>query len=290
LRKESVLFEIVYKKQLSHTVALFRVKAPKIAEKRKAGQFIIIRINEHGERIPLTIVDADIKEGTITIISQEVGKTTEMLGELEKGDHILDVVGPLGKPIPTDNFGTAICIGGGIGTAPIYPIAQALKAAGNKVISIVGARTKDLLILEPEMTKTSDEIFVATDDGSYGHHGFVTQILGRLVDGSIRVDIVFAVGPLPMMKAVCNVTRPHKILTMVSLNPIMVDGTGMCGACRVTIGGKNRFVCVDGPEFNGHEVDFDELMRRNRSYYNEEKMAMEELTYHEGPRCYERNS
>jgi ferredoxin--NADP+ reductase len=284
------LFEIVYKRQLSHTVALFRVKAPKIARKRKAGQFIIIRINEHGERIPLTIVDSDIEEGTITIISQEVGKTTEMLGELEKGDHILDVVGPLGRPVPTDNFGTAVCIGGGIGTAPIYPIAQALKAAGNKVISIVGARTKDLLILEPEMTKTSDEIFIATDDGSYGHHGFVTQILQRLLESTVRIDIVFAVGPLPMMNAVCNVTRPRKILTMVSLNPIMVDGTGMCGACRVTVGGKNRFVCVDGPEFNGHEVDFEELMRRNRSYYNEEKMAMEELTYHEGPRCYERNS
>jgi len=283
------LFEIVYKKQLSHTIALFKVKAPKIAEKRKAGQFIIIRINERGERIPLTIVDSDAKEGTISIISQEVGRTTELLGGLEKGDHILDVVGPLGKPVRIENFGTSVCIGGGIGTAPIYPIAQTLKAAGNKVVSIIGARTKDLLILEGEMVKTSDEIFVATDDGSYGHHGFVTQILQRMIDSAMRLDIVFAVGPLPMMNAVCNVTRPHKILTMVSLNPIMVDGTGMCGACRVTIGGKNRFVCVDGPEFDGHEVDFDELMRRNRSYYNEEKMALEELTYHEGPRCYERN-
>ena len=284
------MFEITHKEQLSHTVALFRIKAPKIAAKRKAGQFIIIRLNEHGERIPLTIVDSDTGEGTITIISQEVGKTTGMLGALEKGDLILDVVGPLGKPAEIRNFGNAVCVGGGIGTAPVYPIARELKAAGNKVISIIGARTKDLLILEREMQKVSDEIYVATDDGSYGHHGFVTQILQRMIDEPLRIDMVLAVGPLPMMNAVCNVTRPYKIHTMVSLNPVMVDGTGMCGACRVTIGGKNRFVCVDGPEFDGHEVDFDELLRRNRSYFKEEKMAMEELTYHEGPRCYERNS
>jgi ferredoxin--NADP+ reductase len=283
------LFQITEKIQLSHSVALFKIKAPKIAQKRKAGQFIIIRLNEHGERIPLTIVDSDTGEGTITIISQEVGKTTGMLGALEKGDHILDVVGPLGKPAEIRNFGTAVCIGGGIGTAPVYPIARELKAAGNKLISIIGARSRNLLILEHEMQKISDEVFVATDDGSYGHHGFVTQILERLISEPVKIDMVLAVGPLPMMNAVCNVTRPHKIHTMVSLNPVMVDGTGMCGACRVTIGGKNRFVCVDGPEFDGHEVDFEELLRRNRSYFTEEKMAMEELTYHEGPRCYERN-
>ena len=221
------MFEIVEKKQLSHTVALFRIKAPLIAKKRKAGQFIIIRINEHGERVPLTIVDSDTKEGTITIISQEVGKTTSMLGDLEKGDTILDVVGPLGKPTHIENFGIAVCIGGGIGTAPVYPIVKALKEAGNKVVSIIGARTKELLILEDEMKKTSDELFVTTDDGSYGHHGFVTQILQKLINEQRKIGIVVGIGPVPMMKALCNVTRPHKIHTVVSLNPIMVDGTGM---------------------------------------------------------------
>ncbi len=283
------MFEITEKIQLSHSVALFRIKAPRIAARRKAGQFIIMRLNEHGERIPLTIVDSDTAEGTITIISQEVGKTTGMLGSLEKGDHILDVVGPLGKPAEIKRFGTVVCIGGGIGVAPVYPIAKEMRAAGNRIISIIGARSKNLLILEREMQSVSDEIFVATDDGSYGHHGFVTQILERFINEPVKMDMVLAVGPLPMMNAVCNVTRPHEIHTMVSLNPVMVDGTGMCGACRVTIGGKNRFVCVDGPEFDGHLVDFEELLRRNRSYFTEEKMAMEELTYHEGPRCYERN-
>ncbi len=283
------MFEIAEKKQLSYTVSLFRIKAPQIANKRKAGQFIIIRVNEHGERIPLTIVDSDAAEGTISIISQEVGKTTSLLGALEKGDSIMDVVGPLGRPTHIENFGTAVCVGGGIGAAPVYPIAKALKAAGNKVISIIGARTKEILILEDEMKKTSDELYVATDDGSYGHHGFVTQILQKFIDEKRKIDIVVGIGPIPMMKAVCNVTRPHKIHTVVSLNPIMVDGTGMCGTCRVTIGGKNQFVCVDGPEFDGHEVDFDELIRRNRSYLKEEKMAMEEATYHEGARCYDRS-
>jgi len=284
------LFEIAEKKQLSHTVSLFRIKAPQIAKKRKAGQFIIIRVNEHGERIPLTIVDSDTVQGTISIISQEVGKTTSLLGALEKGDSIMDVVGPLGRPTHIENFGTAVCVGGGIGTAPVYPIAKALKAAGNKVISIIGARTKGLLILEDEMKKTSDELFITTDDGSYGHHGFVTQILQKLIDEKREIGIVVGIGPVPMMRAVCNVTKPHKIYTVVSLNPIMVDGTGMCGTCRVTIGGKNQFVCVDGPEFDGHEVDFDELIRRNRSYLKEEKMAMEEATYHEGAKCYERSN
>jgi len=283
------LFEIAEKKQLSHTVSLLKIKAPQIAKKRKAGQFIIIRINEHGERIPLTIVDSDAEEGTISIISQEVGKTTAMLGELEKGDSIMDVVGPLGKPTHIENFGTAVCVGGGIGTAPVYPIAKALKAAGNKVISIIGARTKKILILEDEMKQTSDELYVTTDDGSYGHHGFVTQILQKFIDENRKIDIVVGIGPIPMMKAVCNVTRAHKIHTMVSLNPIMVDGTGMCGSCRVTIGGRNQFVCIDGPEFDGHEVDFDELIRRNRTYLKEEKMAMEEATYHEGAKCNERS-
>jgi len=281
------MYEIVEKVRLSHTVALFRIKAPKIASKRKAGQFIMLRLNGFGERIPLTIVDSDTEEGTITIKSQEMGKTTSMLGALEKGADILDVVGPLGKPTHIENFGTAVCIGGGIGIAPVYPIASALKEAGNRVISIIGARTQELLILESKMRKISDEIFVTTDDGSYGHHGFVTQILQRLIDEENKIDIVFAIGPLSMMRTVSNLTRQYELPTMVSLNPIMVDGTGMCGACRVNIAGKNMFACVDGPEFNGHDVDFEELIRRNRAYFKEEKMAMEELTYHEGPRCYE---
>lgn len=284
------MFEIVEKKMLSHTVHQIKVSAPKIAAKRKAGQFVILRLNEHGERIPLTIVDSDEKQGTITLIVQEVGKTTAMLGALNKGDNILDVVGPLGKPTHIENFGTAVCVGGGIGAAPVYPIAKALKAAGNKVISIIGARTKELLILEDEMKKTSDEIHVTTDDGTYGHHGFVTQILQKLIDDKIKLDIVIGIGPIPMMRAVSNTTRPYNIPTVVSLNPIMVDGTGMCGACRVTINGKTEFVCVDGPEFDGHKVDFEELIRRNRGYFKQEKMAMEEFTYHEGERCYERKN
>ena len=282
------MFEIAEKVRLSHSVALFRIKAPWIAAKRKAGQFIMLRLNEYGERIPLTIVDSDTEEGTITIISQEVGKTTGMLGALEKGAGILDVVGPLGKPTHIENFGTAVCVGGGIGIAPLYPISAALKHAGNRVISIIGARTKELLILEGKMQEMSDELFVTTDDGSYGHHGFVTQILQRCIEEEKKIDIVFAIGPLSMMSAVCNLTRQHALPTVVSLNPIMVDGTGMCGACRVTVAGENMFACVDGPEFNGHDVDFEELIRRNRSYFKEEKMAMEEFTYHEGPRCYER--
>lgn len=282
------MYEITEKVELAHTVYLFKIKAPLIAKKRKAGQFVVLRLNEHGERIPLTIVGSDNAAGTITIIVQEVGKSTAMLGDMGVGDHILDVVGPLGKPTHIENFGVAVCVGGGIGTAPVLPIAQALKEAGNKVISIIGARNKGLLILEKEMKEASDTLYVTTDDGSYGHHGFVTQVLQNLIDEGLKIGFVIGIGPIPMMRAVSNTTRPYNINTMVSLNPIMVDGTGMCGACRVTIAGKNQFVCVDGPEFNGHEVNYDELILRNRSYMKEEKMAMEEFTYHEGPKCYEK--
>ncbi len=281
------MYEITEKIELSHGVYQYKVRAPQIAKKRKAGQFIILRMNEAGERIPLTIVGSD--EETVTIIFQEVGKSTNILGSLGVGDHILDVVGPLGMPTHIENFGTAVCIGGGIGTAPVLPIAEALKAAGNTVHSIIGARTKDLLILEKEMEAASDKLYITTDDGSYGHHGFVTQILQKFIDDGCAPDFVLGVGPVPMMRAVAEVSRPHKILTMVSLNPIMVDGTGMCGACRVTIDGEIKFVCVDGPEFDGHLVDFGELINRNRSYLKEEKMAVEELTYHEGEKCYERS-
>ncbi|MBI5236370.1 MAG: sulfide/dihydroorotate dehydrogenase-like FAD/NAD-binding protein [Deltaproteobacteria bacterium] len=284
------MYEITEKVELSHTVYYFKVRAPLIAKKRKAGQFVVLRLNEAGERIPLTIVDSDEKQGTIGLIVQEVGKTTAMLGRMGVGDNILDVVGPLGRPTHIENYGIAVCVGGGIGVAPVLPIAVAMKQAGNKVISIMGARNKGLLILEKEMRQTSDELHITTDDGSCGHHGFVTQVLSRLIDEGVKIGCVVGIGPVPMMKAVANVTRPHNILTYVSLNPIMVDGTGMCGACRVSVGGKVRFVCVDGPEFNGAEVDFDELILRNRSYLKEEKMAMEEAMYHEGTRCYEGGS
>jgi ferredoxin--NADP+ reductase len=283
------MYEIIEKKELSHTVYLFRVRAPLVARKRKAGQFVILRLSERGERVPLTIVDSDAGDGAITMIVQEVGKTTALLCGMGAGDSILDVVGPLGRPTHIEDFGTAVCVGGGIGTAPVLPIARALKAAGNRVVSIIGARTKGLLILEDEMRSSSDELHVTTDDGSCGHHGFVTQVLKRLIDEGDSIGCVVGIGPVPMMRAVSETTRPHGIFTVVSLNPIMVDGTGMCGACRVTVNGVNRFVCVDGPEFNGHEVDFGELMLRNRSYLKEEKLAMEEMTYHEGERCYERS-
>ena len=282
------MYEITEKKELAHTVYQFKVKAPMIAKKRKAGQFVVLRLIEMGERVPLTIVDSDPEKGTITIIVQEVGKTTAMLGNMGVGDRILDVVGPLGHPTHIENYGIAVCVGGGIGTAPVLPIARAMKEAGNKVISIIGARNKSLLILEKEMREVSDEVHITTDDGSYGHHGFVTQVLQMFIDEGMKIGCVVGIGPIPMMRAVSNVTKPYGILTMVSLNPIMVDGTGMCGACRVTVGGQNRFVCVDGPEFNGAEVDFDELMQRNRTYFKEEKKAMEEFTYHEGGKCYDR--
>ncbi len=283
------MFEITGKKELSHTVYFLKIQAPLIAKKRKAGQFVMLRVNEHGERIPLTIVDSDEKEGTISIIVQEVGKTTAMLGAMGKGDMLLDVVGPLGRPTHIENFGTVVCVGGGIGVAPVLPIAKAMKDAGNRLISIMGARTKGLLILEDEMRAISDELHITTDDGSSGHHGFVTQVLKRLIEEGVAIGCVVGIGPVPMMRAVAEVTKPYNIKTFVSLNPIMVDGTGMCGACRVTIGGKIKFVCVDGPEFNGADVDFSELMLRNRSYLKEEKTAMEEMTYHEGPKCYERS-
>lgn len=282
------MFEIVGKKELTHLVWQIEIKAPRIAKKRKAGQFVLLRMNEQGERIPLTIVNSDDEAGTITVIVQEVGKSTSILGGMKVGSLILDVVGPLGMPTHIENYGTVVCVGGGIGTAVTYPIGAALKEAGCKVISIVGSRSKDLLILEDEMRGVSDELHITTDDGSSGHHGFVTDVLGEFIKEGLKIDLVIAVGPIPMMRAVSEVTRPSAINTMVSLNPIMVDGTGMCGACRVTIGGENKFVCVDGPEFDGHLVDFEELIMRNRSYFKEEKMAVEEYTYHEGTRCYDK--
>lgn len=268
------MHKIVEKRMLEPKVGWLEVEAPQIAKKRKAGQFVILRIDDTGERIPLTIADSNPEKGTIVLICQSVGKTSTQLNQLQTGDVIQDIAGPLGKPSHLENFGTAVCVGGGVGIAVAYPIAKALKEQGNKVISILGARTKELLILEEETRKVSDEIRITTDDGSYGMKGFVTDALQQVIDEQ-QVDFVLTIGPTIMMKMVCKVTKPYHIKTMVSLNPIMIDGTGMCGGCRVSVGGKTQFVCVDGPEFDGHEVDFDLLMLRQRMYLDEEKRSLE---------------
>ncbi|MFC2130100.1 sulfide/dihydroorotate dehydrogenase-like FAD/NAD-binding protein [Bacteroidota bacterium] len=264
---------------LGPDVKLFRIEAPKIAAKRKPGQFIILRVHKKGERIPLTIADSNTEDGTITIIVQGIGKTTKHLNTFKVGDEIADLVGPLGKPSHIENFGTAVSIGGGVGTAIAYPTAKALKEAGNKVISIIGGRSKEFVILEDEMKAVSDEVYPTTDDGSYGFHGFVTQKLQELIDEGRKIDFVLAIGPIPMMKAVADVTRPHNIKTVVSLNPIMVDGTGMCGGCRALVDDKVVFVCVDGPEFDAHKVDFSVLTKRNRMYLSQEKQSLDEFTH-----------
>ena len=262
---------------LASNIKKFVIEAPKIAHKRKAGQFVIVRIADNGERIPLTIADSDSAEGTITIIVQGIGKTTKELNSLNSGDFIHDVVGPLGKPSHIENFGTAVSVGGGVGTAIAFPTAVALKEAGNHTIAIIGGRTKEFVILEDELKKVCDEVYPTTDDGSYGYHGFVTQQLKQLIDSGKKIDFVLAIGPIPMMKAIAETTRPYGIKTVVSLNPVMVDGTGMCGGCRATVGNKTVFVCVDGPEFDAHKVDFDLLMRRNRTYMKDERVALDHL-------------
>lgn len=269
------MHKIISARFIAPDIKRFDIEAPKIAVKRKAGQFVIIRIKEGGERIPLTIADSDHNKGTITIIVQGIGKTTKELNTLEAGEHIQDVVGPLGKPSHLENFGTAVSIGGGVGTAIAYPTAVALKNSGNHTISIIGGRTKEFVILEDEMKKVCDEVYPTTDDGSYGYHGFVTAKLKDLIDSGKKIDFVLAIGPIPMMKAVAETTRPYGIKTVVSLNPVMVDGTGMCGGCRAIVDNKTVFVCVDGPEFDAHSVDFDILMRRNRTYNEDEKVALD---------------
>ncbi len=262
--------------RLAPSINLLRLEVPEITKKAKAGQFVVLRINEEGERIPMSITDLDSEKGILTIIFQEVGKSTAHLATLKQGNALVDVVGPLGIPTHIENFGTALCIGGGIGIAPVHFIAKALKQMGNMVISIIGARSKNLLILEEEMRKLSDELLISTDDGSYGHHGFVTDLLTNLLsERRSEINFIMAIGPVIMMRAVCKITQLHKIKTMVSLNPIMVDATGMCGACRVTVGGKTKFACVDGPDFDGHQVDFDELLKRQSMYLKQEKAAME---------------
>jgi ferredoxin--NADP+ reductase len=273
------MYPITEARFIAPEIKLFKIKAPKIAEKRKAGQFVIIRIGEYGERVPLTIADSDIGEGTVTLIVQGVGKTTRQLNLMERGDEIMDIVGPLGMPSHIENFGTAVSIGGGVGSAIAYPTAVALKQAGNKVITINGARSKNLVILEEEMKAVSDEAYITTDDGSYGYHGFVTDRLKKLIEEGKKIDFVLAIGPIPMMKAVADVTKPYGIKTVVSLNPIMIDGTGMCGGCRVPVGGKVQFACVDGPEFDAHEVDFKNLTDRNRMYVEYEKKSLEKYEH-----------
>jgi len=273
------LNEILDLRKLAPQINLIRLKVPLITQKAKAGQFVVFRINEEGERIPMSITDMDSQSGILTIIFQEVGKSTAHLATLKKGDILADVVGPLGVPTHIENYGTCVCVGGGIGIAPIHFVAKSLKQAGNKVISIIGARSKNLLILEEEIRKQSDQLLISTDDGSYGHHGFVTDLLTQILSGKEKVDFIMAIGPVVMMKAVCKVTAPWGVKTVVSLNPVMVDATGMCGACRVTVGGKTKFACVDGPDFDGSQVDFDELTKRQAMYIKQEKIAIERFSH-----------
>ncbi len=264
---------LLEKKELAPKVHQYVFTAPEIARHRKPGQFVIVRLGEGGERIPLTIADADADKGTVTLVVQEVGRTTaEMARALLPGMKVADLVGPLGNPTHIEKFGRVVVVGGGIGIAPIHPIAQGMKAAGNEVISILGARNKGLLIMEDEMRRASDRVVIMTDDGSYGTKGFVTDAV-KTVAAEGKVDLVVAIGPMVMMRAVSNVTRELGIKTYVSLNAVMIDGTGMCGGCRVTVGGKTRFVCVEGPEFDGHEVDYEGLMRRQRFYMDDEKAS-----------------
>ena len=273
-----VVYRIIQKEILAPTITKYIIEAPYVARKRKAGNFVIIRVDETGERIPLTLVDSNIKDGTITLIVQAIGKTTKALALKNIGEYIMDIMGPLGNPTPIETGKTIACIGGGVGTAELYPITKTLKEAKNKIYTIVGARSKELVILEKEMEQVSDQLYITTDDGSYKRKGFVTDQLKELLDSNLGINIVYAIGPLPMMKAVSNLTKPYNVRTLVSLNAVMVDGTGMCGGCRVSINGQMKFACVDGPEFEGHEVDFDEMLLRNRSYTEMEKISIDRFT------------
>ena len=273
------MFKILEKEVLSPVIKQMEIEAPRVAKKCQAGQFVILRLHEKGERIPLTIADFDRNKGTITIVFQEVGKSTRELGKMEAGDQIVDFVGPLGLPSHIEKFGNVICIGGGVGIAPVFPIVRALRDIGNNVTGIIGARTKDLLFWEEKMRAACDELMVTTDDGSYVRKGFVTDVMKEIIEdkGKDNIALILAIGPQPMMRVVCNVTKEYGIKTIVSLNSLMVDGTGMCGCCRVTVGGQTKFVCVDGPEFDGHLVDFAELAKRSAIYLEKEREA---LDYH----------
>jgi ferredoxin--NADP+ reductase len=269
------MFKIVASTLLSAGVKRMEIEAPQIAQKARPGQFLVLRLGPGGERIPLTIAGQDTIRGTITIIFQSIGKTTASLFQLKEGDAISDILGPLGCPTEIRKAGTIVAIGGGVGVAEVLPVAKAFKEAGNTVIGIVGARTKDLVFLETEMRQVCDRLYITTDDGSYGQKGFVSDVLTNLMTAGTHIDLVYAIGPVPMMKVAAALTRPQNIKTMVSLNPIMVDGTGMCGSCRVTFGGKTHFACVEGPEFDGHQVNWDELIQRLNLFKSEEKVSFE---------------
>ncbi len=270
------MYPILFRQDLAPKIHLFKISAPAVARKAKAGQFIVLRIDEKGERIPLTIADWDEKEGSVTIVYMEVGTSTTRLAILKAGDSILNFVGPLGVPTHIEKFGTVVCVGGGVGVAPIFPIARALKQAGNKVISVLGSRCQDILFWEDRLRSASDQLIVTTDDGSCGLKGVVTVPLKELLEGSGKIDRVVAIGPAVMMKFCARTTQPFGVKTVVSLNSLMVDGTGMCGCCRVSVGGVTKFACVDGPEFDGHEVDWDLLATRQRMYVEEEKCSFEQ--------------
>ena len=277
------MYTILEKQSLSPTLTRYRVEAPYVARKAKAGNFVIIRINDHGERIPLTICESDPTTGSVVLIVQAIGKTTKLMATLSEGDSLADVAGPLGKPTELVAGNAVACVGGGVGTAELYPIARALREAGNRLYTIIGARTQELIILCEEMASLSEELHITTDDGSAGRHGLVTDALAELLKSVPAIATVYAIGPLPMMKAVADLTRATGTKTLVSLNAIMVDGTGMCGGCRVTIGGSMKFACVDGPEFDAHQVDFDELILRNRTFRSLEQAADERFM--RGPAC-----
>lgn len=268
------MYRIIAKERLAENIHLLEVEAPEVARKAQPGQFVVVRVDEEGERIPLTIADWDVERGSITIILLAVGTTTRKLARLNAGDSILNFVGPLGRPTEIDRFGTVICVAGGVGTASIFPISRLLKARQNEVIAIMGARTKELIFWEDHLRSVSHQLIVTTDDGSYGRKGVVTEPLKEFL-GARKVDRVIAIGPAVMMKFCCLTTKPAGVNTIVSLNSIMVDGTGMCGCCRVSVGGETKFACVDGPDFDGHEVDWDLLMKRQRAYLEEEKKSLE---------------
>jgi len=271
------MYRIVQAKLLGRNIKQFEIEAPRIARKQRPGQFVIVRLHENGERIPLTIEGSDPAKGTITLVVQSIGKTTHLMNSLEAGDAILDVVGPLGKPTEIENYGTVVVVGGSVGTAIALPAARALKQAGNHVIGITGSRTKELLILEDELRAVSDETYVMTDDGSYGEQGLVTKKLQELIDRGREINYVLAIGPVPMMRAVAQVTAARGIKTVVSLNSIMVDGTGMCGGCRVLVDNRSEFACVDGPEFDAQRVNFEVLMQRNNMYRENEQKSLKEF-------------
>ncbi|MFC2018974.1 sulfide/dihydroorotate dehydrogenase-like FAD/NAD-binding protein [Chloroflexota bacterium] len=270
------MYEILLREDLTPNIHMFKIKAPRVAKKARAGQFVVLRIDEKGERIPLTVADWDEAEGSLTIVFMEVGTTTHRLAQLKAGDSIANFVGPLGLATHIEKYGTVVCVAGGIGVAPIVPIARSLRAAGNKVISIMGARCKELIFWEDRLRAVSDQIIVTTDDGTHARKGLVTEPLKELLEGSEKIDLVIAIGPAIMMKFCAKTTEPFGVKTIVSLNPIMVDGTGMCGCCRVSVDGVTKFTCVDGPDFDAHKVDWDLLFARQRSYLDEEKASFEQ--------------